>query len=412
MLHRSPARPLLLSKLNERELLRTLLAFGPMSRADLARSTGMTPPTVSKAADSLLTSGHLEENEPAEAFGRPAKRLGLATRSVQVLGLVIDADLCRVVAAGLDGQIQADHTREFSTPDTYETLISEATLHARELMSRAEVKTVGMGVSIPGLVDYRQKRSLLSPNVPITNGRRPGEDLGDRLGVQCVLVQEEHALCLAERNFGNAKGLNDFAILDVSTGVGLGVMSGGRLLEGRSGLAGEIGHITVDVHGRQCGCGNAGCLETVACDSALAWTVSQRLDRKITIEEILIRSRTGPFLLPEEVRTITDYLAVALSAVINLFNPSSLFVHGRVFELNATLFSDVVRRSEQRALAPSFADCQIVQARGSKRLGAVAAIIEHLFERIVPKFESEAVRSVGASKMEGARSVGARGNSK
>src|SRR5258708_10817132 len=106
----------------------------------------------------------------------------------------------------------------------------------------------------------------------MTDGRSPAQDLAARLGVECNVLQESHALCLAERHYGLAKGLDDFAMLDVGTGVGLGVMSGGRLLTGHSGLAGELGHITaVADGGRRCGCGNHRCLGTVASDSALAW---------------------------------------------------------------------------------------------------------------------------------------------
>ncbi len=395
MRHRSPVQPNLLSKLNERQVLRTLLHQGPASRADLVRLTGMAPPTVSKAVDNLLLSGHLEENEPAAAFGRPAKRLGLAARHTQVLGLVIDAEHCRIVAAGLDGQIDARHTREFPTPATYAALIAEASGLATLLMQRANITTLGIGISIPGLVDYRQQQGVLSPNVPMTNGQRPGHDLKTALekalgseltGLECALVQEEHALCLAERCFGSARGLDDFAMLDVSTGVGLGVVSSGRLLLGRSGLAGEIGHITVDIRGRRCGCGNLGCLETVACDSALAWQISQRLGRRVSIEEVLTLHHNGElgFDLKAELETLSEYLAVGIAAVINLFNPASLCVHGRLFELDDTLFAKVVRQTRERALAPSFADCQIVQARGSKRQGAVAAIVEHLFDALMP----------------------------
>jgi predicted NBD/HSP70 family sugar kinase len=391
---RSPIQPILLSKMNELQVLRTLLQHGPSSRAELARLTAMTPPTVSKAVDSLLLSGHLEEQEPTAAFGRPAKRLGLAAQRAQVLGLVIDADWCRVAVSGLDGQIVAAQTREFPTPDSYAALIAQAVGCARALMQRDGRTTLGMGISIPGLVDYRRQRALLSPNVPLTNGQLPGRDLAEALGIECVLTQEEHALCLAERYFGSARGLDDFVMLDVSTGVGMGVMSGGRLLQGRSGLAGEIGHITVDIHGRCCGCGNRGCLETVACDSALAWQVSQRLGRRITIEEILAEQQGAGYkapaalLLDEELELLAEYLAVGLAAVINLFNPDSLFVHGRLFELDDALFAEVVRRTGARALAPSFAECRIVQARGSKRQGAIATIIEHLFEAVVPTIEA------------------------
>jgi len=334
--------------------------------------------------ESLLGAGYLEEDEPRAAFGRPAKTLRLATERAQVLGLVIDAGWCRVVPAGLDGVPRPELTREFPTPDSYEELIEQAAAHARVLLQQPGLTTLGMGVSVPGLVDYRNQQSLLSPNVPITAGRFPGRDLEERLGVECVLAQEEHALCLAERCFGNAEGLEDFAVLDVSTGVGLGVMSGGRLLGGRSGLAGEIGHVTVDVRGRACGCGNRGCLETVACDTALAWMVSQRLGRKISIEEIIELSERGELAVAEELEVVCEYLAVGLAAVINLFNPSTFFVHGRLFALDGTLFERVVQRTRERALRPSFEDCQIVQARGSKRQGALAAIIEHRIDSIVP----------------------------
>lgn len=394
MTRMSHIQPVLLGKLNERQVLRTVLTQGPLSRADLSRATGIAPPTVSKAVDTLLAAGELEEQDPAAAFGRPAKRLALASRASQVLGLVIDAGTCRVVAAGLDGVMGANSVREFETPATYDELITSAANHARELMEQSSVKTLGLGISLPGLVDYRQKRSLLSPNIPITNGRKPGEDLHEELGIESVLAQEEHALCLAERCFGDARGLDDFAILDVSTGVGLGVMSGGRLLHGRRGLAGEIGHITVDIDGSLCGCGNSGCLETVACDSALAKIVSQRIGFRVTIEDILIRSRAGVFVLPEEVRRLSEYLAVALAAVLNLFNPSSLFVHGRAFELDSSLFGEVLRKTERRALAPSFADCKIVQARGSKRQGAIAAIIEHIVDRRVPVVDDRRISGV------------------
>ena len=78
------------------------------------------------------------------------------------------------------------------------------------------------------------------------------------------------------------EGLDDFAVLDVSTGIGLGVMIGGRLLKGHPGLAGEIGHVTaVAEGGRTCGCGNTGCLETVASDSALAYHASHKLGRAV-----------------------------------------------------------------------------------------------------------------------------------
>jgi N-acetylglucosamine repressor len=220
---------------------------------------------------------------------------------------------------------------------------------------------------------------VLSPNIPMTNGRRPAEDLARRLGVACVLLQESHALCLAERHYGLAKGLDDFAMLDVSTGIGLGVMSGGRLLTGHTGLAGELGHITaVADGGRPCGCGNHGCLETVASDSALGARASEKLGRAVGVDEVYDLAKGGCVDLGREVAEAVRYLVVGVAAVINLFNPATLFIHTRLFEIDAGLFDRVVEQAGKRALPPSFADCRVVRAKGSKRQGAVAGIIQHL----------------------------------
>jgi N-acetylglucosamine repressor len=302
-----------------------------------------------------------------------------------VLGVVIDATQCRVVSASLDGALHEGGLRQFSTPGSYDGLIAELAQHATELMNANGAQTFGLGISLPGLIDDRQQRGILSPNLPMTNGQSPASDLSDRLGVECVMLQEADALCLAERHYGIAgDDLEDFAMLDVSTGVGLGVCSGGRLLKGHRGLAGEIGHITVRADGRQCGCGNVGCLETEASDSAFAWAVSNRLGEKLHIGEVLARVQSGEISVAKELEQTSDYLAIGMAAVINLFNPSTLFIYGRLFEADETLFDRLIEKTENRSLTPSFADCRIVQAQGSKRHGAVAGIVQHLTNSLVP----------------------------
>lgn len=368
-----PGRP------SERQVLRVLQAEGPLSRAEVARHSGISAPTASKAVEALLRAGLLEEVDASGATrGRPGKKLRLANTTAQVLGLVIDAGHCRAVSAGLDGVLDAERTLQFPTPDTYEELIESAAQSLEQLIDREGVATYGVAVTVPGLVDYRRERGVLSPNVPITNQREPSRDLAARLGIECVMVQEEHALCLAERYFGGARGVDDFAVLDVSTGVGLGVMSGGRLLSGHAGLAGEIGHLTMELDGRRCGCGNYGCLETVASDSALAWAISQRLGRRVDLDEVIRLTREGSLDPSWELARVGRYLAVALAGVINLFNPSMVFIHGGLFALDERLFPRVLEETRRRALPPSFDECRIVQARASKHQGAIAAIVEHL----------------------------------
>jgi N-acetylglucosamine repressor len=369
----------LLRQLSEREVLAAIQGHGPLSRAEITRRTGISGPTVTRTVAALLEAGLLEEGDICrQALGRPGRVLRLATSAVSVLGAVVGARRCELVSAGLDGQIHEEHVRHFATPARYGDLVNAFARHARQIMDERKAQVLGLGISMPGLLNRRERRTVFSPNLHQTDGQRLAEDLQERLGLEAAILQESHALCLAEMTYGAARDVADFAMLDISEGLGVGVVHGGRILEGHSGLAGELGHITVDIHGKPCGCGNRGCLETVATDTALTSAVSSRVRRKLTIEEVVALLQGGSFAASDELDEVLEYLAVGLAAVINLFNPSKLFVHGRLLDAAPNLFARLRERTRCRTLAPSMADCEIIRACGNKRLGAVAGIIHRL----------------------------------
>ena len=382
-----PARrvdPVLLGRLNLRRVLEVIQSGGPASRAEVTRRSGLTAPTVSKAVDSLLKSGLLEEGDaPRSAVGRPARVLRLASTSLRVVGVVLDAPACAVLHAGLDGRYEEKDVERFPTPGSYKALIDALLKRVGPLVKGKAA--LGVGISMPGLIERESGTGILSPNVHVTDGHAPAKDLADKLGVDCVLRQEAHALCLGEWLFGAARGLDDFAMLDVSTGLGLGVMSGGRILVGATGFAGELGHMVIDPHGRLCGCGNRGCLETFASDSALAHAASQRLKQEMSVDEVLSKVSESDARLEEPLRETCEYLAMAAGAVINVFNPGTLFVYGRMLEAREGLFNYVLELVRRRSLGPALAACRVVQARGNKHLGALAAIVSHRLDTLAPR---------------------------
>jgi N-acetylglucosamine repressor len=254
---------------------------------------------------------------------------------------------------------------------------------ATALMDRPGVRTLSLGMSIPGLINRRLQKAVLSPNLHITDGHSPDRELSRRLEIDCVMYQETQALCLGQQMYG-VDSTDDFAMLEISTGLGLGVVSGGRLMEGRSGLAGELGHITVVPGGLTCGCGNKGCLETVATDSALARAVSQRVGRTVDIEEAARLIRDGEVTAREEIDSVCEYLSIAIAAAINIFNPATLLVHGRLFDAEEGLFERVCELTRRRALAPSLADCTLLRAKWSKSQAAVAAAILQVMNSLGP----------------------------
>lgn len=377
--------PTLLRKLNERRVLELIQKVGPSSRAKVTRLSGMSAPTVSKAIAALIEVGLLEETDAVVgAFGRPAKLVRLAATKACVMGVVIEPGQCWVVATGLDGKFDPLRSKNFPTPHTYPELMDRIVGEIEALRCDLSCEVYGVGISVPGLMHTRQQEVMFSPNLHMLNGHRPAEDLAGRTGLTCVALQESHALCVGERMFGNARDQDDFAMMDITSGLGLGVMSSGRYLSGQSGMAGELGHITIDPNGKLCGCGNRGCLETVATDAALARAISQRTGTTVEIEQAVELVKSGQIDLTEELNQIVDSLAIACGAVINLFNPTTLFIHGTLFSATPDLFQKVVDRTASHALAPSLAECRIVLARGSKRQGAVAGIIQHLTQSWAP----------------------------
>ena len=375
----------LLRRINERRLLEAIQQHGPSSRAMLTRVSGMTAPTVSKAVDSLLKRGLVEELDPVvPALGRPGRLVRMAAETAAVLGVVIDTVTCCLVLTGLDGRVDEDKTRRFPTPATYDRLLERIACECRSLLEATAAQPLGIGISVPGLVNKRLNEVVFSPNLHLLDKRNPARDLERQLDVECQLIQETDGLCLAEWLYGDARGLVDFAMLEVAAGLGLGVMSGGELLAGHSGMAGELGHMTVVPDGIRCGCGNRGCLETLATDAALARLISEQEGKRLDVAAVenLLAERPADFAGP--VAAVTEYLAIAIAAVINLFNPTALFVHGRLLAGSPERFAPVLERVRQRTLTVSLADCTITPTRSSKRQGAVSGIIHHLTRAWAP----------------------------
>src|SRR5262249_23495489 len=151
-----------------------------------------------------------------------------------------------------------------------------------------------------------------------------------------------------ERAYGDARGINDYVVLDCVEGLGAGAIIKGQLLEGHLGFAGELGHVAVDPeHGPLCGCGNRGCLETLATDAALARQLSERIGRKLSIDDALELVRQGE--AKPEVQQTLDAMSIGLAAVINIFNPAAVFVHARILDTAPDMLGRLVTLTRRRA---------------------------------------------------------------
>lgn len=375
--------PDLLRRLNSRRVLDALREMGPSPRMGLVQRTGLSMPAVSKAAQHLVGLDLVEEApDLLPTQGRPSRVYRLSPRPC-FIGIVIDFSACTVVCAGLDPGGTVQEICRFSPPAAYAALLTQICTQVRGVLEAEPDRSFTVAVTVPGLVEH-SGTVVFSPNLHLIDGRRVADDLGEVLGITVNLCHEERALCLAEQMFGAASDIADFAMIDVSAGLGMGVVSGGRYVAGCRGFGCELGHIVVQPGGRPCGCGNRGCLETVATDRAVLRDLSVAGEGAMDMDGALARVQAGTLDVQAPLAAALDHLATGIGTVINLFNPARIFVHGRMFELQDNAFSQLIERTAQRTLRPVMADCQIVRARGSKRLGAVACAIHQRLDELGP----------------------------
>lgn len=377
---RRTPRPSTLKRINMRRFLEEIRLHGPRTRADLGRAIGVTPPTSSSIIADLISQGLLEESPSiAGAKGRPGKLVGLASSAAYVVGVAIDVTECRLSVAGLDGELRPETSVRLPTPDSYDGLIALIQGQIRTMSEDAPGRCLGVGIAVPGLVDETKGVVALSPNLHFLDGRPLANDLSSAVDTEVVCTQEEHALCLCEQHRGRARGLTDFAVMDFSSGVGMGVVCNGAYVSGSRGFAGEIGHITVDPDGLLCGCGNRGCLETVASDTALLRQVGSAVKSSVTFDDLRHLD------VSVQLNIVLDFIAIGVATVVNIFNPSAVFVHGSLFHLHERVLGDLDRRVRARTLRPSADEMSLHLAHGDKLLGAVAALLDRIFSTVGPK---------------------------
>jgi glucokinase len=271
-------------------------------------------------------------------------------------------------------------------PGAIETEIRTA---ARELEASAGCPPAGVGVGVAGQIETSTGIVRFAPNlgwrdVPLQ------ADLAQALGLPVVVLNDVRAATWGEWLHGAGQGVNDLVCLFVGTGIGGGVVSGGRMLSGCSNTAGELGHMTIDLHGPPCHCGNRGCLEALAG----GWAIARRAQEAITADPeagaALLRLADGSSAAVTArhvaeaahagdrlAQALVDEVAVALIAgvvtMVNAFNPCRLIFGGGVIEGLPELVERVAQGVRERALAAAGEPLQVLPAQLHGDAGVVGA---------------------------------------
>ncbi len=307
---RKPGSLSSLRELNRLKVLEVVRERGTVSRAEIAMTTGLARSTVSSLVGDLQRAGLVVENEDARAegptsSGRPPLLLSLDPGAGAVLGIHFDHDYVRVAVADLSLTLLAEGVDEIDVDHDAEAGLDVAAELATRCSSEAGVpsdRLLGAGVALSGPID-RTKGQVSSPTIlPGWVGVDVAARLTRRLGLSVHVDNDANLGALAESVLGAGRDASEMVYVMLSSGIGGGLILGGRLYRGARGSAGEIGHVSVDENGPMCRCGNRGCLETMVGAGALIELLRPSHGEDLTIEHLVALAREGRPRLPARAR--------------------------------------------------------------------------------------------------------------
>ncbi len=232
-----------------------------------------------------------------------------------------------------------------------------------------------IGVGFGGPVDFARGIVYLSHHVSGWENFPLKAILEEHFAIPTVVDNDANAGTLGEWLFGAGKGVDDLLYVNIGTGIGGGLISGGRLVRGWRNLAGEIGHMTVKPDGPLCTCGRKGCLEAFASGSAIGRQGTERLGQTVSSEEVFALAAQGNPVARQVLEEVTEALAFAIGAAANLLNPHRVILGGGVAEAPEALLLQPLREKLPRYLLPQTAEgLEIVRAQLGYDAGIMGAI--------------------------------------
>lgn len=319
----------------------------------------------------------------------------MVTGKKQVLALDVGGTNFRLALVGEDGgilkQCRGKNPSEDGPGDAIRTILEAAS----DLLSGVERGSLaGMGIAIAGLVTPETGVLLTSPNL-LSWYNTPVKDIFQReLGVTVYVGNDANMAVLGEHRFGAGVDSDDVVYLTWSTGIGGGVISGGRLLTGSRGFAAELGHMTIDLNGPKCNCGSIGCLEMMASGTAIARFAVEALSggaasaitglaggdpAKVTARTVAQAARSGDRVALDVLRTAATNMGVGLVNLVHIFNPEIIVLGGGVSQSGDILFP-TVREVVAERIMPDYSVRIEPAALGDDcgLLGAAALVLEEL----------------------------------
>lgn len=375
----------LVKKINTSLALETIRVHAPISRAQVAELTGLNKATVSNLVSDLLEQQLVTEIGPGQSSGGRKPLLLLFNRNAGYsIGIHLDVRTFSIALCDLSGQIVLEKLDQCLSSSDPEQVTDQLALAIQDLTDQAPPSpygVIGIGIGAPGMVD-EQGCVLFAPNlgweqIPLQQW------LQNRFPSIPILVDNEaNAGALGEYEYGAGKNVQHLIYVSAGAGIGAGMMIHGEIYRGAAGYSGEMGHMTIDVHGRKCSCGNRGCLELYASEKAI---LDQQKSLPFhSLHEAIQRAEQDDADALHTLQQLGEYLGIGIANLVNGFNPVLVIIGNQFAHFERWIGAAVERSVKQRALRSHQQGLHIVYAPLKQRstlLGAANQAIRSFVGR-------------------------------
>jgi predicted NBD/HSP70 family sugar kinase len=319
----------------------------PISRADLARSSGLQRSTVSLIVEELLAERWIVEG-PTGQIPRGRRPTFLNINSQRgVLTLDIHPNRTTLAVTDLGGNIVAEQVVEL--PDNPRKVVGAIVDAVRGMIaSHRERSFDGIGINLPGRLDTNLEKLIFAPNIDWPIGQIKSR-IEEGTGLPVVVDNVANACALSEVWFGYSDGLHDLVAVSVTEGIGTGIIANGRLLRGEGGVAGEFGHVQLEPEGLPCACGNRGCWETIASNRAgMRYYAELAQKPSPGFDELLRMAQAGDKMACAAIEKMCAALGRGMHMVASALAPSEIVVVGditTVWSMAAPIIESEMRRN-------------------------------------------------------------------
>jgi N-acetylglucosamine repressor len=391
-----------MKSLNKSIVLNKIRNNGPISRAQIAKETSLTPPTVSSIVKELIDSKLVTESQQGVSNGgRKPTMLIINGDGFYVIGIDVGPKTLRIVLTNLNGKVLDQHAIDLPSTSTNETLLNLMVSQIQRMMDANEDKPgqiIGIGVGMHGVVDVAKGVSLFAPNLQLRDIPIK-ETLESHFQVMIKVENDARAMALGEAWFGSGNGTQNVVTVNVGRGIGAGIVLEGKLFHGDTFLAGEIGHMAIDLSGKKCICGSYGCLQTVAAGPAIGEAAQKELSmgkssvlrdwidgdlEKINGEMVYKGAVEGDSVCVSILENTGIYLGIGFTNLIHLLNPSKIIIGGGVSNAGNYILNSIRETIHQRGLTQKAKTTEVTVSKLGQQataIGAVALILVDLFHQ-------------------------------